>query len=46
MLALNTNLYFIYNKAATNYSDPDGQFNWIEDQLKEARLNETKVRLA
>ncbi|KAL0237955.1 hypothetical protein GEMRC1_012429 [Eukaryota sp. GEM-RC1] len=33
LLVLNTNLYFTFNAESLIFKDPEGQFQWIEDQM-------------
>ncbi|KAK3094952.1 hypothetical protein FSP39_008293, partial [Pinctada imbricata] len=43
ILALNTNLYYTFDKITKNYTDPAGQFEWMENTLNQSRLNNEKV---
>ena len=43
LFALNTNLYYTNNKLTQNMTDPAGQLTWMEEQLRDARVNNQKV---
>ena len=43
MLALNTIFYYPPNHQAVHTSDPSGQFDWMEKELKAARKKNKKV---
>ncbi|KAK3771033.1 hypothetical protein RRG08_002081 [Elysia crispata] len=45
VLALNTNLYYTSNDVTEAMADPGGQFQWMEQQLKDARASGHKVLL-
>ena len=42
-IVLNTNLYSGSNKVTLNEPDPGNQFEWLENQLRNAVSNEEKV---
>ena len=44
-MALNTNMYYYSDKITNpaNYSDPAGQFAWMENTLTAARTAKEKV---
>ena len=45
IMALNTNMYYFSDKITNpaNYSDPAGQFAWMENTLTAARTAKEKV---
>ncbi|XP_046572557.1 acid sphingomyelinase-like phosphodiesterase 3b [Haliotis rubra] len=44
IIGLNTNLYYTSDKLTTDLTDPAGQFAWLEEVLKNAKVAGEKVR--
>ena len=43
MVVLNTNLYYISDKATPGIQDPSDQFSWLRTVLQRARESREKV---
>ena len=43
IVALNTNLYYIWNKQVVNETDPSDQLQWLSQTLHDAELSQENV---